>query len=156
MSRFTGKLFRPSGLLGLVPPRYVKAWLKQCVTSVTVDIPPSQYTGQWALSWYDIPHCGGQTLASQLRDPVAYQLVRVLDGMWTRATPLESNAIFPVVAWPSVIDTLLIAQSEFFPSLRASLSSLLFPAFCLAFSAACISGIAICYQPILQPYAFHL
>ena len=82
---------------------------------MAVDIPPSQYTGQWALSWYDIPHCGGKTLSSQLRDPVASQLVRVLDGMWTRATPLESNAIFPVVAWPSVIDTLLIAQSKIFP-----------------------------------------
>ena len=45
---------------------------------MAIDIPPSQYTGQWALSWYDIPHCGGKTLPSQLRDPVASQLVGIL------------------------------------------------------------------------------
>ena len=26
-----------------------------------IDTPPSQYTGQWALSWYDIPHCEGKS-----------------------------------------------------------------------------------------------
>ena len=49
---------------------------------------------------------------------------------------------------PSVIATLLIAQSK-------SLMSLLF-LLLPVISTACVSGIAICYQPILQPYAFHL
>ena len=33
-SRCMGKLFRPLGLLGLVPPRYVKAWPEQCAKPI--------------------------------------------------------------------------------------------------------------------------
>ena len=76
----TGKLFCPLGQLRLVPPQARQGLAKAvCQTNLigeAIDIPPSRFTGQWALSWYGIPHCGGKTLASQLRDPVALQMVR--------------------------------------------------------------------------------
>ena len=77
-----GKLCGPLGQLRLVPPQARQGLARAvCQTNLigeAVDTPPSQYTGQWALSWYDIPHCEGRTLASQLRDPVASQLVGIL------------------------------------------------------------------------------
>ena len=81
-SAIYGKALQTFGSVGISTTQVRQGLARAvCQTNLigeAVDTPPSQDTGQWALSRYDIPHCGGRTLASQLRDPVASQLVGIL------------------------------------------------------------------------------